>query len=164
MSQLRVNSMTDVGGTGTTYASKHAIQVVSSTINPATTTTTSTSYVDSGLSLSINLKSASSKVFVLVNGGHGYVATFANGLIETICRQSSTTYNSANDLALTTYGLSQIYNSTNLNTSPHSMAILDTPNILSPTYRVFFRSRTGGIVYWQEGSSFITITLIEVAS
>lgn len=164
MSILRVKNITDISGTGPSYAKNHAIQVVSTSFNPSTTTTTSTTYVNSGLSLSINLTSISSKVLVLVNGGHSYVGTYANGMIETICRENGTTYNSSNDLALTTYGLSQMYNSTNLNTSPHSMAVLDTPNSTSPTYRVFFRSRTGGIVYWQEGSSVITMTLIEVAA
>jgi hypothetical protein len=139
------------------------LQVASTTISPPSTTTTSTSYQNSGLGLSINLKNLNSKVLVLVSGGHGYVATFANGLIETICRQDSTVYDSSKDLANTTYGLSQIYNSTNLNTSPHSMSILDTPGIINPTYRVFFRSRTGGTVWWQEGSSFITMTLLEIA-
>jgi len=139
------------------------IQVVNTMFNPSTVSTTSTSYVDSGLSLGITLSSASNRVLILVNGGHSYVNSYPNGMIETICRQSSTTYSSGNDLANTTYGLTQIYNSTNLNTAPHSMNTLDTtPGSTTPTYRVFFRSRSGGSVIWQEGSSFISMTLMEI--
>lgn len=141
------------------------LQVVTTSFNPAFTNTTSTSYVNSGLSLGITLSSASNRVLVLVNGGHCYVDSgYPNGLIETICRQSSTTYNSANDLGNATYGMSQTYNSTNLNTTPHSMHVLDTaPGSTTPTYRVFFRSRFGGSVVWQEGASFINMTLLEIA-
>lgn len=147
------------------HAPGHILQVVNNTYNPARVETTSTSYVDSTLSLGITLSSSSNKVFILVNGGHGYIpSSYANGLIETICRQSSTSYNSANDLAYTNFGLTQIYNSTNLNASPHSMNTLDTtPGSTTPTYRVFFRSRNGGNVIWQEGNSFVSMTLMEIA-
>ena len=140
------------------------LQVVSTTANPSFTSTTSTSYVDSGLSLGITLTSSSNKVLILVNGGHSYVQiNFPNGMIETICRQSSTTYSSSNDLANVTYGFSQVYNSVYLNTASHSMNYLDTPSTTTPTYRVFFRSRSGGSVVWQEGSSKLTMTLMEIA-
>ena len=142
------------------------LQVVSTTVALGATNTTSTSYVNSGLSLGITLSSASNRVLVLVNGGHAYVASgYSDGLIETICRQSSTTYSSGNDLAYAAYGLTQIYNSTNLNTAPHSMNVLDTaPGSTTPTYRVFFRSRAGGNVYFAEGSSYMTMTLMEIAA
>jgi hypothetical protein len=143
------------------------IQVVSTTIAPSYTATTSSSYIDSGLSLGITLLSSSSKVLIMVNGGHAYVSSnYPGGMIETICRQSSTTYASGNDLANAPYGITQIYNSTNLNTCPHSMHILDTtPSSTTPTYRVFFRSRdSGDIVVWQEGNSFISMTLMEIAA
>ncbi len=141
------------------------IQVVNTMFNPSSTTTTSTSYVDSGLSLGITLSSASNRVLILVNGGHSYVGTYPNGMIETICRQSSTTYSSGNDLANTTFGLAQIYSSTNLNTASHSMNTLDTtPGSTTPTYRVFFRARNSGTVVWQEGSSFVSMTLMEIAA
>lgn len=172
----RTLDLPDASGTILTSASQSVpkgalpagtvLQVVSTTIAPSFTSTTSTSYVNSGLSLGITLLSSSSDVMVFVSGGHGYVdGGYPGGLIETICRQSSTTYSSANDLANATYGLSQIYNSTNLNTAPHSMAVLDSaPGSTTPTYRVFFRSRDGDSVVWQEGSSYVTMTLMEVAA
>ena len=143
------------------------IQVVSTSISPGYTATTSSSYVDSGLSLGITLLSSSSKVLIMVNGGHAYVASnWSGGMIETICRQSSTTYASENDLANASFGLTQIYNSTNLNTCPHSMHFLhNTPGSTTPTYRVFFKSRdSGDTVVWQEGSSFVSMTLMEIAA
>ena len=143
------------------------LQVVSTAFNPSFTSTTSTSYVNSGLSLGITLSSASNKVLMLFNGGHAYVnGAHPNGLIETICRQSSTTYASGNDLSgATTFGMTQIYNSTNLNTCPHSINYLDTtPGSTTPTYRIFFRSRSGGDVVWAEGSSQVSFTLLEIAA
>jgi hypothetical protein len=141
------------------------LQVVSSAFSTAASTT-STTYVDSAVSLGITLASASNKVLMLFNGGHGYVASgYPNGLIETICRQSSATYSSANDLANVAYGMTQIYNSTNLNTAPHSMSYLDTtPGSATPTYRIFFRSRSGGSVVFCEGNSQMSFTLMEIAA
>jgi hypothetical protein len=143
------------------------LQVVSVMLNPPSTSTGSTTYVDTGLSLGITLSSASNRVFILVNGGHAYVGSpFPNGMIETICRQSSTTYNAANDLGNATFGMTQIYNGSVTNTAPHSMSTLDTtPGSTTPTYRVFFRARSGGgTVVWQEGSSFVSMTLMEIAA
>ena len=159
------NSGLAAGTARANFGAGAVLQVVNTMFNPSNTTTTSTSYVNSGLSLGITLSSASNKVLILVNGGHAYVGSFPDGMIETICRQSSTTYNSANDLGNTTFGMTQIWNSTNLNTGPHSMNTLDaTPGSTTPTYRVFFRSRIGGTVIWQEGSSFISMTLMEIAA
>jgi hypothetical protein len=142
------------------------LQVVSTAFNPGLTTTTSTSYVNSGLSLGITLSSASNRVLMLYNGGHAYSDSFPNGMIETICRQSSTTYSSGNDLSgATGFGMTQIYNSTNINTAPHSINYLDTtPGSTTPTYRIFFRSRSGGVVVWQEGASQVSLTLLEIAA
>jgi len=65
MSTLRVNNMTNVGGSGPTYAPGHIIQVQSVTkVNDWTTS--STSYVDvTGLSVDITPKSANSKIIVI---------------------------------------------------------------------------------------------------
>jgi len=143
------------------------LQVVSTIWNPTAVSTTSTSYVDTGLSLGITLLSSTSKVLMMLNGGHAYVNSgYPNGMIETICRQSSTTYNSANDLSGgASFGMTQIYNAANINTSPHSINYLDaTPGSTTPTYRVFFKSRNTGNVQWQEGSSQLSFTLMEIAA
>ena len=141
------------------------LQVVSTAFNPGLTTTTSTTYVNSGLSLGITLSSASNRVLMLFNGGHAYSDSYPNGMVEVICRQSSTTYSSGNDLSgATGFGMTQIYNSTTLSTAPHSISYLDTtPGSTTPTYRIFFKSRSGGLVVWQEGSSQVSFTLLEIA-
>lgn len=69
MSTLRVNRMTDVGGTGPTYAPGHVIQVVGITkTDTFSASVASGSYVDiTGLSVSITPKSSSSKILILCN-------------------------------------------------------------------------------------------------
>jgi hypothetical protein len=70
MSQLRVSSVTDLSGAGSTYAPGHVVQVVSATKTDAFSTT-STSYTNvTGLSATITPKFASSKIYVsaTVNG------------------------------------------------------------------------------------------------
>jgi hypothetical protein len=65
MSQLRVNNITNAGGSGSTYAAGHIVQVLSIT-KTDTTTISTTSYQDiPGLSLTITPKSVNSKIFIL---------------------------------------------------------------------------------------------------
>jgi hypothetical protein len=158
--------LTSAGVPASAMPAGSVLQVVSTAFNPGSTTTTSTTYVNSGLSLGITLSSASNKVLMLFNGGHSYVGGFPDGMIETICRQSSTTYASENDLSgPATFGMTQVYNSTNLNTAPHSIHYLDTtPGSTTPTYRIFFRARSASVVYWQEGASQVSFTLMEIAA
>ena len=81
MSQLRVNSVTNVGGTGSTYAPGHVVQVVSAT-KTDTFTTASTTFADvTGLSVSITPSSATSKIYVVANvSGSATPATVAIGM------------------------------------------------------------------------------------
>jgi len=146
----------------------HVIQVVGGEPQSVGgTNTTSSSYVNTGVSLTINLKHSNSKVRISLQGGHAYVAAFPTGMIETICRTSSTTYSTANDLVSgATFGLQQVYNSTTLNTAPHNICVIDpTPEGTTATYRVFFRTRTSGRnVIWQENNtSYFTFMLEEIA-
>jgi hypothetical protein len=142
------------------------IQVVSQKFNPSVVSTTSTSMIDTGVSLGITLSATTNKCLVSLQGGHGYVnGSYPNGLIETVCQGATTTYSTSNDVTGgATFGLTQIYNSTNLNTAPHSMSILDESHgTLTPTYRIFFKSRSGGNVVWHEAtSSHLTLTIMEI--
>jgi len=143
------------------------LQVKSTIYSPNRVATTNTAMQDTGLSLSMTLSSSSNKVFIMVNGGHCYVESgFSDGLIETICRTSSTTYSTSNDLnGGEGFGFGQLYNAAYLNTGEHSMAVLDeTPGSTSAAYRCFFRSRSGGSVVWHENNaSNVTMTLMEIA-
>ena len=152
------------GMTSASVPSGSVLQVVSATADAGNTSTTSVSYVSTGQSLAITLSSSSNKVLVSVSGGMAYCGVFFGGMIETICRQTSTTYSQSNDLAgSSTGGLTQIFNSSATNSAPHSMSVLDTPNTINPTYQVFFRSRTNGrTVYFNEAGHRFTITLMEI--
>jgi hypothetical protein len=64
MSQLRVNTITDAGGTGSTYAPGHVVQVVQTTKTDTFTTTSGFTPI-TGLSATITPKSSTSKILVL---------------------------------------------------------------------------------------------------
>ena len=142
------------------------IQVVSQKFNPSIVSTTSTAMIDTGVSLGITLSATTNKCLVSLQGGHGYVnGSYPDGLIETVCRGATTTYSTSNDLTGgATFGLTQIYNSTTLNTVPHSMSILDgSHGTLTPTYRIFFKSRSGGnVIFHEAASSHLTLTIMEI--
>ena len=74
MSTLRVNNMTNVGGTGPTYAPGHIIQVVSATKTNTFTSTSGTFTDIPDMSVSITPKSTSSKMLITVT----FVAGISN--------------------------------------------------------------------------------------
>ena len=67
MSQLRVNTVTDVSGTGSTYAPGHVVQVVSVT-KTDTFAMSSLTFADvTGLTATITPKSSTSKILVMLD-------------------------------------------------------------------------------------------------
>jgi hypothetical protein len=152
------------GMTSASVPTGSVLQVVSASADPATTSTTSVSYVSTGQSLAITLSSSSNKVLVSVSGGTAYCGVYNGGMIETICRQTSATYSQSNDLAgSSASGFTEIYNGSATNAAPHSMSVLDTPNTINPTYQIFFRSRiTGRSVLFHDAGHVFTITLMEI--
>jgi len=151
------------GMTSASMPSGSVIQVVSATADVGNTATTSSSYVSTGQSLAITLSSSSNKVLISVSGGMQYANGYYGAVMATICRQSSTTYSQSNDLSGTTNGFTQVYNNTTLNSAPNSMSVLDTPNIINPTYQIFYKSRVSGRnVQWHETGQVVTITLMEI--
>jgi hypothetical protein len=87
MSQLRVNTITNAGGTGSTYAPGHVVQVLQA-IKTNVFTTSSSSYVDiPGLTITITPKSVNSKFLLTANivatnttGGRGVHIRFNGGI------------------------------------------------------------------------------------
>jgi hypothetical protein len=67
MSQLRVNTITNAGGTGSTYAPGHVVQVVSTPKTDTYSMSTLTFTDITGFSATITPKSASSKILVFVD-------------------------------------------------------------------------------------------------
>ena len=79
MSQLRVNTITNAGGTGPTYAPGHVIQVVSTAKTDTLTLSTSTYTNLTGLTATITPSSASSRILVIFDiKGHADVSLVTN--------------------------------------------------------------------------------------
>lgn len=153
-----------VSGTILTTTSPKAgnvIQVVQATY-ATVTTTTSTSFVDSGLTASITPTSSTSKILVFVNGVSNYQRPLTNidaGVGFQIVRNSTSIYN--HNLAFYTY--IQGASSTNDFYAQFSMSYLDLPaTTSSTTYKLQFRTYTGS-AKTQPDSTPSTITLMEIA-
>lgn len=159
MSTLRVNNMTNVGGTGPTYAKGMVIQTVHASYSTEVSTTSST-YIDTGLTATITPKSASSKILVLVNhpqifknAGNGD-ASFNIQLFR-----NSTMLQQFNYLNIWTGSSSQVTAST-------GTQFLDSPATTSAvTYKTMFANYANATqITMNLRSTPSTITLIEVAS
>ena len=110
------------------------LQVVTATYN-VNTTTTSTSYVTSGLEVSITPSSASNKVLIIANGV-GNNSGVNTHTAFTLFRSST---NLSNDDAM-----SHLYSNTGAHRSQFAMNYLDSPNTTSSTtYSVRFKSNAG---------------------
>jgi hypothetical protein len=79
MSQLRVNTITNAGGTGSTYAPGHVVQVVSTAKTDTLALSTSTYTNLTGLTATITPSSASSRILVIFDvKGHADVSLVTN--------------------------------------------------------------------------------------
>jgi len=143
MSQLRVSSVTDLSGAGSTYAPGHVIQV-KSTAKTNTFTMSSSTFADvTDLSVSVTPASASSKILVTFSlSGQADEAT--NGLYVRLMRDSTAIGIADLDgtRARTTYG--------NISTPPNAgnmsgFTFLDSPATTSAVvYKVQVASNTNG--------------------
>ena len=133
------------------------LQVVNAT-TIAAISTSSTSFVTTGFSLSITPSSSSSKVFLLVNGGGAYNGD-ANRSIH------STIYRGATNLGDATYGLERVYGAS-ATIAPHSMSVLDSPaTTSSTTYTCYFRSGSAANVDFSAADrGTISFTAMEIAA
>ena len=157
MSQLRVSSVTDISGAGSTYAPGHVVQVVSANYSTEVATT-STSYVTTGLSATITPSSTSSKILIIANTSAISPNNSTSGA-WTIFRGTTAGTN------LATNGTSQVYSGAagELRTRV-SMSILDSPaTISSQIYTVAFNSNGAGTMKSQGANQLGNITLMEIA-
>jgi hypothetical protein len=135
------------------------VQVVSATYNTSTTTT-STSFVTTGLSASITPTSATSKIFVLVtNSGYGSANT--NTSNYTIFRGTVAGTNLATG---TNLSMAQIYSPVGDSSMPVVASFVDSPATTSATTYTFgMKSGAGSTTtHAQKDGSQATITLWEV--
>jgi hypothetical protein len=134
------------------------LQVVS-VMSDAVASTTSTDFVDTGISRSITPTSATSKILVLVT-------------ISGILKPSSS--NESVSLALVRNS-TNIFGQTNIMFSATAMEFISGSNMIyldspattsSTTYKLQFRSRLGGTVKINQDNNFdyTTITLLEIAA
>jgi len=123
----------------------------------AAISTSSTSFVTTGFSVSITPSSASSKVLLFVNGGGVYNTAAGRTLHATI-------YRGATNLGDATYGLERFFGSGET-IAPHSMSVLDSPaTTSSTTYTCYHRSGSAAEVQFSNTDrALITFTAMEIA-
>lgn len=169
MSTLRVNNMTNVGGTGPTYVSGGIIQVLQ-TFKPDNYMTNSTSFVDvPGMSVTITPKSANSKILVLIDGtvGNGHVSYGTR--LNLVRNGTNIAQSTTGTVAQQTM---QIFSTDNYATNTVSISYLDSPATTSAvTYKLQLCSfNSASYSAWNRqptGDGYpnvSSITLMEVAA
>ena len=132
------------------------LQVVQASYSTPTTTS-SASYVDTGLSASITPKFSTSKILVMVHHTSCYKETNNTNLKLQLVRGSTV-------IALVEQAGGYTANSTENNFGSCSLAYLDSPaTTSSTTYKTQMRADNGATVGVQRNSSVSSITLLEIA-
>jgi hypothetical protein len=120
--------------------------------------TTSSSYVTTGLTVNITPTNSANKILIMVEGA-GACSTTNSGAYYTV-------YRGATDLG-NTNGFSTIYNNASYSgkfRSTLGIAYLDSPSTTSSTtYTVYFKTNTVGTIYVNDDSTTSTITVLEIA-
>jgi len=164
MSSLNVNTIAEyTSGNGVTIDSVllkdgklasgtgNVLQVVTGTLDSAANTTSS-SYVDTGLTASITCSSTSSKVLVLVAQQTAATATSIPALYLKLLRDST----SLGEATMVQNGGSSLYTTT-------SFVKLDSPSSTSAlTYKTQFKEGSDGTAYVATDNFQDNIVLIEI--
>lgn len=153
-------TLTLPANTGTLLSTASAgtvLQVVNAT-TIAAISTSSTSFVTTGFSVSITPSSSTSKVLLFVNGGGGFSADISRSIYSTI-------YRGATNLGDATYGLERIFGASSSVIAPHSMSVLDSPaTTSSTTYTCYFRSTGLNVDFSAADRGIISFTAMEIAA
>lgn len=158
---LSVNSNKVTVPTGhTLYAPGHVVQVVSNSYS-TNFSTTSSSFADTPLSVSITPKFSTSKVLVTVSS-IVYIDTVNNEIKGTIYRGNVST---GVNLGGGSSGLSAAKGAVSYATAPMTVHVLDSPGTTSATtYTFAISSANGNIVYSPVGGAKNVITVQEIAA
>jgi hypothetical protein len=174
MSTVAVNEITDEVGTSSpdfpngilksSMPSGSVIQVVQTTKNDITSTTTDGSFTDiTGMSVSITPFSASSKVLVMFSTNTSNSSTSQNDCIKLVRNATNIATGTGADLVNCTV-FPREDDSGAMNQS--SMTFLDSPaTTLAVTYKLQWRPESGGTLYLNRrgiNPSFVTISSITV--
>ena len=148
---------------GATAASKvhipgGVVQLVSSSMAGSNVTTSSNSYVTTGLSVTITPKFSTSKIYLTCQGGGHYLPYQAQMANVTIYRGSSNLGN--------TKGFESAYStSSNYVITPHSFATYDvsigTTNAI--TYTVYMKTAGGTYQFTSNDRATLMFTAMEIA-
>ena len=149
---------------GATSASKvhvpgSVVQVLASQMAPTAVTTTSNSYVTTGLSLTITPKFSTSKIYLTCQGGGHYLPHPAQMANVTIYKGSSNLGG--------THGFESIYSTTN-NTyviTAHSLSHYDVSigTTSAITYTLYMKTAGGTYQFHNTDRATITFTAMEIA-
>ena len=162
MSTLRVNNMTNVGGIGPTYAPGHVIQVQTATASTSIQSTSS-SWVSTGLAVSITPKSSNSKIIIITQFPSVNIPTNI-AAIYTIFRGDVSTGTNLGTSASSNPGLGQLYTPYGEIRTSYSMTMVDSPATTgSLTYTAAFNAVGGNSTVMAENRRG-TITVMEVAA
>jgi hypothetical protein len=133
------------------------LQVVQGSLSTLASSASST-YADTGLTVSITPQSTSSKVLVIVSAQwQKSSANAGNGLNLQIVRNAT---------ALTAYGLQGFTGTSLQNLGSSTMTFLDSPTANSATtYKLQFANNfNGGTIYISSDGSTSTITVMEISA
>lgn len=134
------------------------LQVVQTTFGQQATTTTSTSFVATGHSVSITPSSTSSKILLYVIGGGQYLPLGNTMAAQTIFRDST-------NIGDSNRGLQSHYTvgTTGFTITPHSMMVLDSPSTTSAiTYQTYMKTAGGTYQYQQSDRGDINFIAMEI--
>ena len=155
---LKTDKIEGVTASGTVQMpAGHVIQTVETTTT-GSVTTTSTSIVASGVTVSLTPKFQNSKFIVTLNGGSMDMHTGAGHNIQAhIYRQiASGGYSDVGKIYHQTYGATYGH--------PQSAMIIDSPNTLSTIYyQPYYLSSNGNGVYFNANSCTFVLQVMEIA-
>ena len=165
MSQLRTNSIVPVGGIPAGADGGGIIQVVQYTTT-ATFATTSTTYVDTGLTASITPRSTSNKILILVSAEINFYRSGSGGVGSglKIERSGTAIVTTPNDYGLfieaAASGASNVASAQRI-----SLNYLASPSSTSSlTYTLYGKNYSGGTSTFQSGANPSYMILMEVAA
>ena len=128
-------------------------QVVTAVYDTDSESTSSSSFVQIGPSLSITPSAASSKIFVQVHGGSVYTASDKNGKFSIF--RDSTNLGNTNGFYVHFANLSYLM-------SGLSMSVLDSPSSTSAiTYATYVKTSSGPVLF-QNNTTRTVITAMEI--
>jgi len=148
--------LTTAGVPASAMPAGSVIQVVHHKHDPGTLSTTSTTLIDTGLTVTLTPTSASSKFLILASMWEVYIPD-ANKAIGLAINRNGTVIGDHN-------GATIGFQSSTSNYFNVNMQYFDSPNTTSPlTYKIQFRSVYGTLVYVHGDNTASYLTVMEIA-